>query len=73
MTQFRSAFLSSVQMSSAQTFSAQTTTQVRLPTSKLKSIREPVGINLNLFDVGAAAAVARFGRAWIHFSRCSNR
>ena len=63
MIQYRSALL----------FGARPGLQMRLSTSKIEPLLEPPGTKPSSFDVNATAAVAVFGRAWIHLSKRSIR
>ena len=47
--------------------------QVRFPTPKVLSILEPIRTDCFSLDANTIAAIAMFGRAWIHFSKRPNR
>ena len=63
MIQYRSALL----------FGARPGLQMRLSTPKIEPLLEPSGVKSSSFDANATAAVAMFGRAWIHLSKRSIR
>jgi hypothetical protein len=62
MIQYRSALLVSPRPDS----------QMRFSTSRVQPTLEPVRTHFSSFDANATAAIAMFGRAWIHLSQPKN-
>ena len=61
-----------IQYRSALVFSARPGLQMRFSTLKIQPSPKATGTTFSLFDANATAAVAMFGRAWIHFSKRPN-
>jgi hypothetical protein len=62
-----------IQYRSALVVSARPGLHLRIPTSQVVPTLEPIRTSINSLHVNTTTAIAIFGRAWIHFSKCSNR
>ena len=58
-----------IQYRSALVINARPGLQMRFSNSKIQPSLEPVRTHFSSFDANATAAIAMFGRAWIHFSK----
>jgi hypothetical protein len=64
---------SMIQYRSALVVSARPGLHLRFPTSQVVPTLEPIRTNISSMDANTTTAIAMFGRAWIHFSKGSNR
>jgi hypothetical protein len=62
-----------IQYRSALVVSARPGLHLRFPTSQVVPTLGPLRTSVSSLDTNTTTAISTFGRAWIHFSKGSNR